>query len=131
MTKTLLALAALSAASLSAATQTFSVSTSPNFDPGPTVSYSTLLNLPGFNNALGTLTAVNLYVETQMNQGGTWRNDGGNQTTYGYGYISILGNPAAQISVTGLAGQASAARAVSGAASAASSGASRSARRVM
>lgn len=102
MTKYLLALAALSAASLSAATQTFSVTTSPNFDPGPTVSYSTLLNLPGFNGALGTLTGVNLYIETQMNQGGTWRNDGGNQTTYGYGYIGLNGNPAARISVNGL-----------------------------
>jgi hypothetical protein len=102
MTKHLLALAAFSAASLSAATLTFSVSTSPSFDPGPTVSYSTLLNLPGFNGALGTLTGVNLYIETQMNQGGTWRNDGGNQTTYGYGYIGLNGNPAARISVNGL-----------------------------
>ncbi|MFN7935155.1 MAG: choice-of-anchor E domain-containing protein [Bryobacteraceae bacterium] len=126
MTKTLLALAALSAASLTAATQTFSVTTNPNgYNPGPTVSYDTLAVfnsvpggscaavgalgvtatcLPGFDNQGGTrtLTGVNLFIETQMNQGGTWRNDGGSPATYGYGYIGIGGAPAAQILVNGL-----------------------------
>ena len=82
-----LALAALMGLSLNAATISFGpVSTTPSFNPGDQSSYVQFLNLPLFNPALGTLTGVEITVDTQLNKSGNMVNNGSNAASLGYTY---------------------------------------------
>lgn len=64
------------------------VSTSPNFDPGDQTSYAQTISLNQFNPTLGTLTGVQITVDTQLQKSGTLVNNGSNATNMNYLYQS-------------------------------------------
>lgn len=79
----------LTAVGLQAATISYGpVSTSPNFDPGDQTNYSQTLSLNQFNPSLGTLTGVQITVDTQLQKSGSLVNNGTNATALSYFYQS-------------------------------------------
>jgi len=81
---------------LQAATITLGpVSSSGGYDPGNQTSYSDSILLPQFNAGLGTLTGVEISIDSQINKSGSLVNNGSNAAPVSYSYTL------AQISVTG------------------------------
>lgn len=87
----LLLLTALAGIGLQAATITFGpVSQLGGFNPGDQTSYSRLIQLPQFNPALGTLTGIEITVDTQMNKSGNLQNNGSSAAPLSYNYTLAL-----------------------------------------
>lgn len=86
----------LTAIGLQAATISYGpVTTSPGFDPGDQTNYLQTLSLSQFNPSLGTLTGVQITVDTQLQKSGSLINTGASATDMDYTYRS------AGIAVTG------------------------------
>ncbi len=81
---TLLAVAGLQAATISYGP----VSTTPGFDPGDQTSYTQTISLNQFDSSLGTLTGVQITVDTQLQKSGTLENNGSNAANLSYFYQS-------------------------------------------
>lgn len=81
---------------LQAATITLGpVTSSGGYDPGDQTSYVSNILLPQFNSALGTLTGVQITVDTQINRSGSMTNNGSTAADLSYFY------GATQISISG------------------------------
>jgi len=69
--------------------------TTPSYDPGDQTSYAQTILLPQFDPTFGTLTAVQIVVDSQMNKSGSLVNNGSSAAPVSYFYtlaqITVIG----------------------------------------